>query len=442
MSTMMYREMTSPLSERNGHRGATRERTWPELSENELLLKMQKKMAGLDSKQMKVIREYEQELDAMKSEIKKISTGYDGLRQKNSRYRQQLKDKNEQLKKLQDEHSRVTRHSTSEVWTSEKARLLAKIKQLEVEKKQADDECSSLSMLKDENSHLKRELESLKFRETMWVQEKERAEKERRRNKELGEILKLAEKPYQDESLPKSMDWSMVNNNKNHSFNFDEAWAQISQSPDLPFSSLPSMHLVSGYRESDDLQDIRKSLNEAREELKLGKGETQSKKSEFLKDLEERSRTTQHTTYDTKKEHKDTEADQVKQMIKTLESKISSLESNCLTEVRHLVHNVDVLKKELHNSQQELRSLKEYSRQMERRREEEKQQMLNESRELKLDLTSLRSEIRDKSQGSDRTDLSRGASSDTREPERGQSEENFENHYSPLVGFVGSRCNY
>ena len=89
-----------------------------------------------------------------------------------------------------------------------------------------------------------------------------------------------------------------------------------------------------------------------------------------------------------------------------LESKISRLESSCLSEVRHLVHNVDVIKKELHNSQEELKSLKEYSRQMERQREEEKVLMLNESREIKLDLTSLRTEIRESTQGSDRTDIS------------------------------------
>ena len=34
-----------------------------------MMAKMQRKMAGLDNKQMKVIREYEQELEAMKGEV-------------------------------------------------------------------------------------------------------------------------------------------------------------------------------------------------------------------------------------------------------------------------------------------------------------------------------------------------------------------------------------
>ena len=59
-----------------------------------------------------------------------------------------------------------------------------------------------------------------------------------------------------------------------------------------------------------------------------------------------------------------------------MESKIASLESNCLTEVQNLVRNVDILKQELINSQRELESLKEYSRQMEKKREEEKLQIL------------------------------------------------------------------
>ena len=53
-----------------------------------------------------------------------------------------------------------------------------------------------------------------------------------------------------------------------------DAWAHITNNPDTPFSglhSLPSSFLNkaphTGYQESDSLQDIRKSLNEAREEL-------------------------------------------------------------------------------------------------------------------------------------------------------------------------------
>ncbi|GFS22676.1 hypothetical protein ElyMa_006957100, partial [Elysia marginata] len=140
------------------------------------------------------------------------------------------------------------------------------------------------------------------------------------------------------------------------------------------------------------------------------------------------------------KDQAETDTAHVRDKITSMESKIASLESNCLTEVQNLVRNVDILKQELINSQRELESLKEYSRQMEKKREEEKLQILNESRELKLDLSSLRSEIRDKSQGSDRTDQSRGPLTDTRE--RASPLEKFENQYSPLVGFVGSRCDY
>merc|ERR1712008_213353 len=117
----------------------------------ELLAKMQRKMTGLDNKQMKVIKEYESELDAMKSEIKKIRTDYDGLRHKNHKYRHQLKDKTEQLKKIHEDQSRLSQRGagTTDVWTSEKAKLLSKLKQIEIEKRQVDEERKSLMNIKE-----------------------------------------------------------------------------------------------------------------------------------------------------------------------------------------------------------------------------------------------------------------------------------------------------
>merc|ERR1712154_755802 len=119
------------MGERNGrregegnHRGT--------LSAAELLSRMQRKMTGLDVKQMRVIREYESELDAMKQEIKKIRVDYDGLRQKNHKYRHQLRDKSEQLKRVQEEQARLSERSAgaTDLWSAEKAKLLAKLKQV------------------------------------------------------------------------------------------------------------------------------------------------------------------------------------------------------------------------------------------------------------------------------------------------------------------------
>ncbi|GFN83930.1 hypothetical protein PoB_001043600 [Plakobranchus ocellatus] len=440
-ATAMYSyytpEVTSPLSERNGQK---EKKSWNlPLSENDFVT-MQQKMLGLNTQQKNIMREYEDELDAMKSEIKKIRVDYDGLKQKNSRYRAQLKEKSEQLKRMAEEQARVVRRTQTvqpeETWSIEKTKLLARIKQLEVERKQAEERCRDLLNTKEENSTLKRELESLKFRENLWKEEKEMAERKRRKINEHKDntIVRYSGSVQNSSKQPMSMDWS--SSNVKSTFTFDDAFEQMTRS-DVPYKSLPAINILN-YTESNDLQDIRKSLNEAREELILAKNDAQTKKDQFLTELKEREDL--QKTVRGLKDQRETDTAQVREKITTMESKIASLESNCLTEVQNLVRNVDILKQELINSQRELESLKEYSRQMEKKRDEEKMQILNESRELKLDLSSLRTEIRDKSQGSDRTDLSRGPLTDTRE--RTSPQENFEHHYSPLVGFVGSRCDY
>ncbi|GFS26683.1 hypothetical protein ElyMa_001726700 [Elysia marginata] len=99
-------EVTSPLSERNGQ---SEKNSWRQpFSENDFVT-MQQKMLGLNTQQKNIMREYEDELDAMKAEIKKIRVDYDGLKQKNSRYRAQLKEKSEQLKRMTEEQARSTR---------------------------------------------------------------------------------------------------------------------------------------------------------------------------------------------------------------------------------------------------------------------------------------------------------------------------------------------
>ncbi|KAK3783248.1 hypothetical protein RRG08_022008 [Elysia crispata] len=448
-------EVTSPLSERNGQ---SEKKPWHQpLSENDFVT-MQQKMLGLNTQQKNIMREYEDELDAMKAEIKKIRVDYDGLKQKNSRYRAQLKDKSEQLKRMAEEQARASRRQQTtqpeETWNSEKTKLLARIKQLEIERKQAEERCKDLLTTRDENTTLKRELESLKFRESLWKEEKEMAERKRRKVNENKDdaIIRYANTVHKSTKQPMSMDWSSANTTKT-GFTFDDALEQMTRS-DAHYKSLPAINILN-YTESNDLQDIRKSLNEAREELlrssnnidlelesarsaRLATTDCQVKRDQFQAELKEREEL--QKTVRGLKDQTETDTAHVREKITSMESKIASLESNCLTEVQNLVRNVDILKQELLNSQRELESLKEYSRQMEKKREEEKLQILNESRELKLDLSSLRTEIRDKSQGSDRTDQSRGPLTDTRE--RMSPLEKFESQYSPLVGFVGSRCDY
>lgn len=431
-------EVTSPLSERNGQ---SEKKPWHHtaFSENDFVT-MQQKVLGLNTQQKNIMREYEDELDAMKAEIKKIRVDYDGLKQKNSRYRAQLKDKSEQLKRMAEEQARSSRRQQTSIpedtWTSEKTKLLARIKQLEIERKQAEQRCNDLLATKDENTSLKRELESLRFRESLWREEKEMAERKRRKTNEHKDnaIIRYADTGHKTSKQPMSMDWSSAHTKS--PFTFDDALEQMTRG-DSAYKSVPAINILN-YTESTDLQDIRKSLNEAREELMLATTDCQVKRDQFLAELKEREEL--QKTVRGLKDQTETDTAHVREKITSMESKIASLETNCLTEVQNLVRNVDILKQELLNSQRELESLKEYSRHMEKKREEEKLQILNESRELKLDLSCLRSEIRDKSQGSDRTDLSRGTLTDTRE--RSSPLEKFEHQYSPLVGFVGSRCDY
>ncbi|RUS91097.1 hypothetical protein EGW08_001122 [Elysia chlorotica] len=421
-------EVTSPLSERNRQ---TVGKAWHQPTSENDFVTMQQKMLGLNTQQKNIMREYEDELDAMKAEIKKIRVDYDGLKQKNSRYRTQLKEKSEQLRRMAEAQARADRRHTAqpeETWNAEKTKLLARIKQLEIERKQAEERCKDLLAAKDENATLKREVESLKFRENIWKEEKEMAERKRRKMNE-------------------HKDWSSANTNKS-TFTFDDAFEHMTRS-DVPYKSLPAINILN-YTESNDLQDIRKSLNEAREELF---DEGLSHLILTFNQIEVHFISKMFTKYGAVTSKKVfvsvcsvsalgclCACGNNKTVGPQMESKIASLESNCLTEVQNLVRNVDILKQELINSQRELQSLKEYSRHMEQKREEEKLQILNESRELKLDLSSLRTEIRDKSQGSDRTDQSRGPLTDTRE--RSSPLEKFESQYSPLVGFVGSRCDY
>ncbi|GFS26678.1 hypothetical protein ElyMa_001726500, partial [Elysia marginata] len=65
-----------------------------------------------------------------------------------------------------------------------------------------------------------------------------------------------------------------------------DAFEQMTRS-DAPYKSLPAINILN-YTESNDLQDIRKSLNEAREELMLATTDCQVKRDQFMTELKER----------------------------------------------------------------------------------------------------------------------------------------------------------